>query len=329
MTADVEVVPGDEGNALVQMSNGDNISMQAFQQAYKELTGKSESLSKNYKVSFKVDFNDLEQLNSTIEQLLEQYHVKERSCSISVYHIDDSKESYSSFDRFRIYETGALSPVENIVLEYRFLVILPLVNKPQVYKVSIDLMSRVGMIKKAKEEESFFGSRFFYFYAQNTATVSIEFVDYAVARNFRLSIDHWVNSLRAEKKSSVWIGLRKCIQHFPFIFKYATALVVACFSLWYLNEVRPSPRIYSYSVVLLLSIIYISAGMAAKAGELIANAVERYLPISYVKLVRGDEEAIKEFDLGNRVAVAKIIGGLLFTIGINVFSNWLSKTWGF
>ena len=77
-------------------------------------------------------------------QVCEQYNIEAQNTSVTVYHLDDTKEAFSSFERFRIYNQSATSPVESVVLKYNFLIVLPRTRKAQ---------SRVS--KKAKNHPKF------------------------------------------------------------------------------------------------------------------------------------------------------------------------------
>ena len=105
-----------EDNSSISVGNGRMVSMQAIQDIYNEITGKTEKLSKSYRNDHKTSFEVIEQLNIKIYQLYEQYNIIEKNCNVTLYHIDDCKEVYSSFERFKLYDRSSTSPIENIRL---------------------------------------------------------------------------------------------------------------------------------------------------------------------------------------------------------------------
>src|SRR5262245_41541221 len=104
-TGDVAIIGEEPGS-------GRPVSMTDLQAIYNEITGKSEERSKHYNSAYRVSFTDLEQLHSKLEQACEQYSVESKTISVTIYHLDDTKETFSSFDRFRLYNKSSTSPVE-------------------------------------------------------------------------------------------------------------------------------------------------------------------------------------------------------------------------
>ena len=183
-----------EDDGEVVLSNGHKVPMQVLQQMYKDVTGRSERMTRQFTCNHRTRFEDLENINTKIEQLLEQYHVAEKSCTVSFFHTNDSTDRYSSFDRARGVEMASLSPLENVQIEYNFLIVLPLARKPQAYKVVIDVTSRAALADKMRDKSNF-QLRFFSAFGDQTGAVLIEYIDYAVARNLMEAIAQWFGGL--------------------------------------------------------------------------------------------------------------------------------------
>ena len=135
MTQEILERNDDQEKSVVSLGDGAMVSMQMVQDVYNEITGKTENISKSYRLHHKTLLVDLEQLNIKIHQLYEQYNIIENNCNVTLYHVDDCKEIYSSFERFRFGDKSSLSSVENIRLQYNFLILLPKTNRPQPYKL--------------------------------------------------------------------------------------------------------------------------------------------------------------------------------------------------
>src|SRR5437868_5251977 len=101
------------------------VSMKVIQSIYNELTGKTESLDRFYESPFQVRFADFEQLDHKMRQCCEQYDVKALNVNVTVYHENDTSETFSSFERFRLYNTSNTHPVQSVVLKYNLLILLP------------------------------------------------------------------------------------------------------------------------------------------------------------------------------------------------------------
>jgi hypothetical protein len=186
-----EIIPsGSDPDAQVDVG-GKYVSMQTVQHIYNELTGRSEELARSYTINHCTSFEDICQLNIKICQMYEQYNIASKNCSVTIYHVDDQKQTFSSFERFEMYDRTTPSPVENLRLEYNFLIILPQVKKPQSYQIEINIHSRAAIVQRAKKENPLPPGFFLAVLAERTARMKIKYIDYTVARNFQLAIDSW------------------------------------------------------------------------------------------------------------------------------------------
>ena len=125
----MEIQPSDDHSHIERIesdrSSADQISLQAYQAAYNEITGKTEELSRDYSVAYQMGMSDLEQLNIKVEQLCEQYNLIEANYNVTVFHQEDTKDRFSSFERFKLYNSSNPSPVESVLIEYNLLIRLP------------------------------------------------------------------------------------------------------------------------------------------------------------------------------------------------------------
>jgi len=309
----------------VSIGNGQLVSMQVVQDVYNEMTGKTEKLSKSIKSNHKTKFEDVEQLNTKVHQLYEQYNILENNCNITLYHIDDCNEVFSSFERFRLYDKSSLSAVENIRLQYNFLILLPKSNRPQTYTLEINIHSR-SAIRKKSEKEHGLSKRIMNIVSSRTAVIEIEYIDYTVARNFMVTIQHWFEALDSTERNKVVEIIQDHTHSIVFSFKYISALFILTY--FYLNHESWLQSAMSIELIFKLSIlcfgsVFILSGIAARLGITLARSIENIHPMSYLKLNRGDDKAILCLQKSNKKSIAKVLLSVLFTIGINVFSAWL------
>ena len=73
MTQEILERNDDQEKSVVSLGDGAMVSMQMVQDVYNEITGKTENISKSYRLHHKTLLVDLEQLNIKIHQLYEQY----------------------------------------------------------------------------------------------------------------------------------------------------------------------------------------------------------------------------------------------------------------
>lgn len=201
------------------------VSMQVLQDVYNELTGKTEELTKGYEIPYQVSFEDLEQLNHKITQLYEQYNVVSANCAVTVYHEKDQKQVYSSLERFRVYDRSSMSPTESVLIKYSILIILPKLKKPQGYTISVRVGSKVTMLKNMDDDD--LPGMIIKIVSGRNAQVTIEYIDYTVARNFIDTIDGWFNSVESSKFSKYVLFAKKHSHYFPALLKYGIGIFSA------------------------------------------------------------------------------------------------------
>lgn len=196
-----ELIENPNESPKVNLANGELISMKAIQEIYSELTGREESLDTIYKVHHEISFEDLYQLNAKIFQLTEQYNIVGQQENITIYHQNNQRQNFSSFERFRIYDKSINSPTDRVVIEYNFLIILPQLRKPQSYKITINIASRAAAIKSLRSENKFKSYIFYEMLSDITGESSIKFIDYSVARSFQSAIKEWFEGLSCNQEN--------------------------------------------------------------------------------------------------------------------------------
>lgn len=310
----METLASDDGSH-VQLGAGARASMQLFQQIYRDITGKSEKLSKVYSTSFMVVFGDFENLNQRLEHLLEQYNVVEKSCTVQISYTDDSHQRFSSFDRSRIHDQGSMCVVESVTLEYNFLIVLPVAQKPQPYKIVINLSSREGLKEKAKRSSIFEGQLLALLFASRTGAMAIEYVDYAVARNLQGEIDKWFASLHATKSNVFFCWLKKHSHHTSWMFKYVTASIA---SILFLRTAGSTSANILWGGIAAFCSIFVLSGIAGEMGSITERCIDGHQGLSYIKLTRGDEKLVSEHRQSSLMMTAKLVVGFAVAVAANV-----------
>jgi hypothetical protein len=316
--------------SAVSLGDGTMVSMQMVQDVYNEITGKTENISKSYRLHHKTSLVDIEQLNIKIRQLYEQYNIIENNCNVTLYHVDDCKEVYSSFERFKIGDKSSLSSVENIRLQYNFLILLPKTNRPQSYKIEVDIHSRAAISQKASKEHGM-TRRIMHIVASRTAVLEIEYIDYTVARNFRTAIDSWFNGLEQSKESKALNFIQDNSQNISIITRYLSALFICAYffnqsSNW-LTSLSSIEHLFKIAVVA-FGTVFIVSGIAGRFGTEIGRSIDSVQPLSFLNITRGDQKAISELEDGNKKNWRKSFINIALTIVINIFSAWLAYNVG-
>lgn len=322
---------GASGDVAVigESSNSTQVSIQTLQGIYNELTGKSEQVGKSYNKAIRVQFSDIEQLNHKITQASEQYNVVAGNCSATVFYVDDTRDQFSSFERFHLHNSGSTSPVESILLKYHFLVLLPKTKQPQSYTVSIRLASRVAVAKRMESE--FYGvpPQIFRLMGNRTAVVEIEYVDYMVARNFLNLVDEWFKGIPTASENNIlhWFQARS---HFiPRVARFATAVFVALLLIALLphfiaqgtSDLLTFGRFLGYSLIA----IYASYTLANWSAGFVETSLDHYSELSFLKLTKGDAIEIAKAEKSNKFAIAKGVGGFVLTICVSIATKLIAN----
>ncbi|MCQ8782295.1 hypothetical protein [Mangrovibrevibacter kandeliae] len=310
----------------IQLSNGSLVPFQVVQDVYNEVTGKKETLSKNVSVNHQATMSDIIQLNNIIEQIFEQYAVQSSNVSVTVYHTDDRKEVFSSFDRFQLFDSTGICPIENVNIEYNFLMLLPKSRESKLYKISVHIHSRAAIIRKEGTDPAYMIIA--RFALSSTGRFSIEYVDYAVASTVYAAIDKWFEGLSVGPKSPVRNFFQRYSHLLPFIF---STITTACCGIpmiflalqWSLSEIDlKHVAVWGLSSFLMITI---ASKTAWQVGRMTETSLDRIAPMSFLNINKGDKRVIKEVEAMNRSNVIWAFGGILITIILNVFSNYASS----
>lgn len=312
----------------VRLSGGQSVSMQVVQQVYKEVTGKSERLTRQFAQNHRTTFADLENLNAKLEQLLEQYHVQERVCTVTFFHADDYSERFSSFDRARAFDGGSTSAIENVRLEYDFLIVLPVIKKPQAFKITIDVHSVAAMFDKLRRGSQI-QRRLAKAFTTSSGALSIEYVDYAVARTMLVAVSQWFEGLDAKPTPAIAKFAKGVAHHLDWVFKYSTATITAIAFGLYAADVQGEgvATTLQYGIVAFSS-VFVLSGIAYQLGGILELAIDEFQCMSYLRLNKGDERLVGKIHRESKIWLGKGVASVVGAILVNLFATWLAARIG-
>ncbi|MCC4247077.1 hypothetical protein [Stappia indica] len=313
-----------ERNSIVSVGGNTQLSFHQLQDIYNSLTGKTEKISKNIEQAFLMNFEDLAQLNFRIAQCCESYGAKIKNENLSVFHVNGFKEVFSSFDRFKLYNKSNMSPVESLVITYNIIIIPSGSNRAVPYKILIELNSIAGMREK-KRDLAYGPIDIFTLFINQYGRISIDYVDYAVARHFMTQIEEWYKSLDFTPEKKIIKSLQKSSH---WIRDIIISLTIACISI--------SSGIFSEStfasdgkalIIKGISLVFAASTLGwllgSFAGKLVERSIDQIQPISYLKLNRGDDVAIGNWHKKNKNNIIYSIFGIFFAIILNLISSYI------
>lgn len=327
MNAESNISPSSSGDMAVIGEGTPNrtpVSIQVLQNIYHELTGKSEEVSKSYDDAFHIVANDFKQLNHRVKQICEQYNIKASNCSINVFYINDTKDNFSSFERFESFNAGSTCAVESVLLTYNFLIILPKVHEPQSYTITIRVASPVAIQRKMNDGMFGMPKIFKLMGGPRTAVVSVKYVDYAVARTVLNTIDEWFMALPKSQNGKIWNFMRKHTDYIPLISRYLAGLIVTAIIISDISRILPtSPTILDLGRFLILSFVGIFAAykIAHHVGSAAEDSLDSHVSLSYICITDGDVRELKLAQGRNRGALVLGFGKLVMSLFVSVVAK--------
>ncbi|WP_394211055.1 hypothetical protein [Psychrobacter piscatorii] len=328
MRNNVERIENNEiNNGKLKVADGDDfITPKIYQAIYHQITGRTEKISKNYKNNLLIDFEEVKQLHKKILQLTDVHHTIAQNQAIVIYYDNDRKEEFTSFERFEKYNSSNSKTTLNLVLKYSFSIQLPEVEKPQSYTLTIKLNSRLAIIETfAREAPSYIPYGLLALVHSNTADISVEYVDYIVAKNFVKAFDDWIDSCNSIPNNKYLKFFQSKSKHIPMVFQ----IIIGAISVYsFLSIIETLPDIFSQVWGRFFVISFVSFFFLLKASSFIGSLIERYIDSfyqdSYLNLTRGDEKLVKRSISRKRNIVMKIIFNVLLTIVLGIISSKLA-----
>lgn len=321
----------DSGNAQTASASSSNHlpSLKAYQDIYHQITGRTEQIRKRYSENILLDASDLEQLHHKILQLCDVHNVVARNETISVFHDKERKEQYTSFDRFRLYNANNPNPCVTVVMKYNFSIIPAGQQRPQEYVVTVLLTSRVALLRQAEEEAPpFLRARIASFVGDNTAEVTVDYADYVIARGFLEAFDEWMRGCKAGPKRQWLRTIQAWSYWIPRVLQTVTVLLITSYALQAIPEYFPpdsTPAHWARFVVLYLGASFVLVAGAWAAGHFVERAIDTYPSLSYLKLNKGDERMISEFQDRTHKSILGLLSGSTLAIALGIISTKLEK----
>lgn len=283
-----------------------SVSLQLLQEIYHELTGKSEDVSNYYNEAFHVVHSDFEQLHHRIGQACEQYNICANTYSIKAYYINDTQDTFSSIERFRLFNAGSTSSVESVFLTYNFLILLPKLHQPQSYTLSIRIASRIAIEKKMRHDIPFNFPKILRVMGGRTAVVTVKYIDYVVARNLLNVVDEWFNTLSQERPSKYWKFIQRRSEKIPLITRYLAAFVITLLILVNLPSfVSSNATLLEFARFWLCASagLFAAYKLAHHIGSAAETSFDKWSELSYISLTSGDKKEIQEAEARNKSSI--------------------------
>ncbi|MBM3590809.1 MAG: hypothetical protein FJX30_05520 [Alphaproteobacteria bacterium] len=91
MTNNVEKI--NSGNAEI-VNNSDSVNWQKFQEFWKSVTVRPETITKSFNKPYQYEFSDIEDIHHRIIEVSKTYEVKSLACSFTAYYRDQKPKEH-------------------------------------------------------------------------------------------------------------------------------------------------------------------------------------------------------------------------------------------
>jgi hypothetical protein len=315
---------------LVRIGESNNsVSLKAYQDIYHQVTGRTEQIRKRHFDNFLLEYSDLEQLHHKIMQLCDVHRVVARNETISVFHDKERKEQFTSFERFAAYNANATSPCVSVILKYNFSLIPAGLQKPQEYVVTIRLISRIALLEQMDDEAPpFLRGGYFGYVHESTAEVTIDYVDYVIARGFVEATDEWAKGCKSNSQNQVLNFCRRHSHWVGLVFRLIVSSLTVFFAWGAASALGATLASQEQWIKLLITYVggaYILLLMTSPFSSFIEQSVDGYPELAYLKLNRGDEKLIEAFTKRRKAAYWKFAFGLAGNISVGIAAAKLER----
>lgn len=331
MTQEIENDKSDGETKYVNFAHSTHptkLTVQQYQAIYNEITGKTEKLSLSGNSEFILTDGELEQLNKKMIQILEQFQVVAMNCNITVFHKDSNEDSFSSFERYQVYNRSNNDPITKIFIVYNFSILLPQLEKSQNYKISINLRS--GVLTK-KDMAMKMPKGIFRMIAQESIRVDIEYIDYLIAKTFSTHIKDWMEGLEKVDTNSLGNFFRDKAEWSIPIFKYLFSSSIAYSTILFFYNYKENNNEINLEFVTLfipcvISILYVSLRIGMRLGYFVEYAIDDTVALSYIKINKGDEKLFKINEKARKNSKWKAIGSITFTFLLSLLASLVANS---
>ena len=309
----------------------DRVPASAIQALYHAATGKTENLHKRLIKNFIVRKPDLEQLYFKVLQQLDHYErVAGPTITVKVSFHNHEHQQFSSWERFRLFDSSKAEIVSDVVIKFECLIRLPEQLDPQRYVLNVDIDSKLPVVVDADNEvNTQFGlfGMFFGLEKIPSLDISVDFIDYLCAKNLVQIVEDWFNTLEESPTPKWYAKLSNLPFNWRFMFNRVANIGAAAFiALYaYLNGnalQKPVHIVYLGSVTIVAWTL--STLLCTHLGHLFGSMISKSLIPATVLLTTGDDRAFNKIRDRARTVVPKMVLYGLTVVG-TVFLNVLAS----
>lgn len=318
----------DEQEATVEKDKS-IASWQQWQEMYKTITHKSDTLRSFFDKPNEYKMTDIEELHNKIVQIGLTYPCEKETHNITVTYANKNQHIYENFNGFKAKAASATTDaIMVITATYNFLIRHPQTKNPHSYRIVINISSSAAEYESISKSSSV-GFKFIIRVLEGPlANASIEYVDYAIAQNFMNNISQWFSSRKNASNNNFLLTLiQKNSEYIPiaskniftFLYAYLIAKIMIYFQLY--NNVR---ELSLFAIFSICSGLFVRE-IFKKVGRSLERRIDKISKFSYIKITSGDNLLYEKTKRKNTKNILRIIFNISFQTTIAVCSTLIAN----
>lgn len=321
-----------ESQGLIDHLSVEKIPKTLLQAIYHEVTGKTETLSKTLSGNVVVRIDDLIRLFDMVRNQMEHYKVVFAPVSnVIVKYNNEKSMNYSSWERFEAIEINDVDVVSEIIIRIEFGIHLPSTPQPQRFILNISIDSSLPILI-GKKQGSFSPESFGFFFVTRqpwpTVRISIDFVDFLVAKIFSNVVEEWFKGLEKTPESVLNEKLFRNFSNIQSIYGQFGRIGMAIFLMSYILfssfplELEEIVLVSAFGMLLWAAFIIMQSIVLRNALKKITSGI---IP-SVILVTNGDKRSYNEINSNKNQPIKtliNVIASILFGISINLASSYI------
>lgn len=324
------VGPEDNGKNLVSL---EDLPKSVVQGIYNAVTGKTETLSDVLKKNVIISDDDICRLHSMIVTQINLHELIAQPTVTIVVRQDDGRSlTYSSWARFRELSVGNYELTSEFLYKIEFLIQIPNTPRPQRCIVNINLDSSLPLVLKRDEhvtdadplDFSFFISR-----EWRTVFISIDFVDFLIAKSFSGVVKEWFDTLTVicPAKSELWIRSNQAM--ISRVMQQTGRVGMAFFVLAFTFFSRSSEtNVTRLAIAACIGLILWSISSVAERvvfRNIVKRVVSNIFPsvILLSEIDRRQFDDLKQKSSTSSGTLARFVGSVVVALSLNVLASYI------
>lgn len=308
----------------------DGIPKSVLQAIYHTVTGKVENQTTTLRSNVEIRRDDIVRLFGMLQQQLEHYEaVADPAVTVIVRDSNDRSLTYSSWERFQTLEVESLSVTSEMIIKVEFLIQIINTPAPQRCIITIDLDSGLPVLSNDKPMAIGFLDWFSEFASDwPAAKVSIDFVDFLVARNLQAGVTEWFNGLRKAETPPFSKSLQPILKLMRLFIPQMGRIGFAAFIMTYLAIAESPLRLISLVQAGCLGLVLwsITNAYSSSLSNYIGGRIALSLMPGVILLTEGDQrayDAAKKRMKGVGSSLAYYVLALSIQIALNVAASYI------